>query len=67
MSQELGDLLLASGALTEAQLREAMAYQRNGDVGLPEAVLKLNLCDETTVYRAIAKQNHIFTLRKFNR
>ncbi|MCP3917495.1 MAG: type II/IV secretion system protein [bacterium] len=56
MSQDLGDILLASGALTQSDLREAMAYQRNGDLSLAEAVLKLNLCDEATVYRGIAKQ-----------
>jgi len=57
VSQELGDLLLSSGALTQEQLREALAFQRNGDLTLPEAVLKLALIDEDTLYRAVAKQN----------
>lgn len=57
MSTDLGDLLLSSGALSEAQLREALAHQRGGDRTLAEAVLDLSLCDEATVYRAIAKQN----------
>ena len=57
MSLELGELLVSSGALTQAQLREATAHQRNGDRTLPEALLDLALCDEITVYRAVAKQN----------
>lgn len=57
MSSDLGELLVSSGALTEAQLREAVSHQRGGDRTLPEAVLELSLCDESTLYRAIAKQN----------
>lgn len=57
MSQELGDLLLSAGALTEQELREAMAYQRNGGIALGEAVVKLGFSDETAVARAVAKQN----------
>ncbi|MEE8467376.1 MAG: GspE/PulE family protein [Planctomycetota bacterium] len=57
MSQELGDLLVSSGALTEEQLREALAFQRNGDLTLPESLQKLALVDEVTLYRAVAKQH----------
>jgi type IV pilus assembly protein PilB len=56
LSHELGDLLIATGALTETQLREAKAYQRNGDMTLADALLKLGVVDEATVYRAVAKQ-----------
>jgi type IV pilus assembly protein PilB len=57
LSQELGDLLLSAGALTEQELREAMAYQRNGGIALGEAVVKLGFSDEMAVARAVAKQN----------
>ena len=57
MSRDLGDLLLDSGALTAEALREARTYQRSGGLSLPESLLKLGLADESTVYRALAKQN----------
>lgn len=57
MSQELGDLLVSAGALTGDQLREALAYQRNGGIALQEAVVKLGFSDEATVARAVARQN----------
>ncbi|HVS17688.1 MAG TPA: type II secretion system protein GspE, partial [Planctomycetota bacterium] len=55
MSDSLGELLVASGAVTEAQLREAQAYQRNGNLALPEALVRLGHVDETTLARAQAK------------
>ena len=57
MTSDLGELLVSSGDLSEESLREALAYRRAGDLSLPEALLKLNLADEPTVYRALAKQN----------
>jgi type IV pilus assembly protein PilB len=48
-------MLVASGAVTEAQLREAQAYQRNGNLALPEALVRLGHVDETTLARAQAK------------
>ncbi|MBL8860912.1 MAG: type II/IV secretion system protein [Planctomycetes bacterium] len=56
MSQTLGEMLVASGALSEAALREAQAYQRNGGLRLDEALSKLALVDEGTLYRALAKE-----------
>jgi len=56
VSQTLGEMLVASGALTEAALREAQAYQRNGGLRLDEALLKLNLVEEVTLYRMLAKE-----------
>src|SRR5205085_3145197 len=56
LSQTLGEMLVAAGALTEAALREAQAYQRNGGLRLDEALAKLALVDETTLYRTFAKE-----------
>ncbi|MEY2785968.1 MAG: hypothetical protein RL277_2180, partial [Planctomycetota bacterium] len=56
MSKPLGELLVESGALSEAQLREALAYQRNGGLQLGEAIQRLGFADEATVARAVAKQ-----------
>ncbi len=56
LSQTLGEMLVASGALSEAALREAQAYQRNGGLRLEEALLKLGHVDETTLARTLAKQ-----------
>jgi type IV pilus assembly protein PilB len=55
VSDSLGEMLLASGAVTEAQLREAQAFQRNGNLALPEALVRLGHVDETTLARAQAK------------
>ncbi len=59
MSQSLGDVLLAQGALNEAQLREAIAFQRNGGVRLADALLKLAMLDEATIWRAWAKSDSL--------
>ncbi|MEZ6013687.1 MAG: GspE/PulE family protein [Planctomycetota bacterium] len=55
MSQDLGDLLVSSGVISEQQLREARAYQRNGDASLEHVVVKLGLSDEVSVWRVLAK------------
>ncbi|MCB9915740.1 MAG: Flp pilus assembly complex ATPase component TadA [Planctomycetes bacterium] len=55
MTRSLGETLVASGVLSEAQLREAQSFQRNGDLSLPAALQKLGLADETEVARAWAK------------
>jgi type IV pilus assembly protein PilB len=49
-------MLLAAGALNEAQLREALAHQRNGSARIGDVLIKLGFVDEGTVYRALAKQ-----------
>jgi type IV pilus assembly protein PilB len=57
LTSDLGELLVSNGTLTQAQLREALVHQRGGDRTLPESILELALCDDATLYRAIAKQN----------
>ncbi|MFO1009360.1 MAG: GspE/PulE family protein [Planctomycetota bacterium] len=56
MTQLLGEMLVAAGAVTEAQVREALAYQRNGSLRIGEALVKLGHTDEATVYRTLARQ-----------
>ncbi len=56
LSPTLGELLVASGAITEAQHSEARAHQRNRGVRLGEALLALGYADEVTVTRAWAKE-----------
>ncbi|MBL4770205.1 MAG: hypothetical protein JKY61_03435, partial [Planctomycetes bacterium] len=58
MSRDLGELLLASGALDEAQLREARGMERGG-LSLQEALVKQGVVQEGTLYRALAKQHGI--------
>jgi type IV pilus assembly protein PilB len=55
VSESLGELLVAAGAVSAAQLREAQAMQRQGGLGLGQALLKLGYVDETTLARALAK------------
>ncbi len=53
---KIGELLIAAGAITEPQLREALAWQRGKRVKLGEAAIQLGFTDEGTVARALAKQ-----------
>ena len=55
MTRSLGEQLIATGAIDEAQLKEALAYGRNGDLALGPALVKLGHTDETTIARAVAK------------
>lgn len=59
LSQDLGDILTGSGALDEAQLREARAHQRTTGEALEEALVSLGVADEATVWRALAKSNSL--------
>ncbi len=52
----LGEMLVEARALTEAQLKEALVYQRNGSLRLGEALLRLGFVDESTLTRTLAKQ-----------
>jgi len=56
LNRTLGEMLVEARALTEAQLKEALTYQRNGSVHLGEALLRLGFIDETTLARTLAKQ-----------
>lgn len=55
VTESLGDQLITSGVISEAQLKEAHALARNGDVGLGPALVKLGHADESDVARAQAK------------
>ncbi|HJO26509.1 MAG: hypothetical protein CMK00_04440 [Planctomycetes bacterium] len=56
MTQPLGELLVASGAVNESQIREAIGLQQGGGMRLGEALVRLGHTDETTVTRTLAKQ-----------
>ena len=53
---KIGELLVAAGAISEAQLRDALAQQRGRRQKLGEVVVALGFTDEATVARALAKQ-----------
>jgi type IV pilus assembly protein PilB len=55
--QKIGEILVAQGAITEAQLKEALTWQRGRRAKLGEAVVQLGFTDEVTVARALAKQS----------
>ncbi len=55
MTNTLGDQLIANGVISDAQLKEAHAMARNGDIGLGVSLVKLGHADETEVARAEAK------------
>jgi type IV pilus assembly protein PilB len=53
----LGEILVASGAISEQQLREALAHQRNRDLRIGEALIELGHATEETVARALARKH----------
>jgi len=55
LAQSLGEILLAQGVVSDEQLREALAFQRNGGLRLGEALLKLGFVGEEPLARALAK------------
>jgi len=54
--KQLGEILTASGAVTEEQLREALAVQNNRSLPLGRILVEQGAADEATVWRALAKQ-----------
>ncbi len=49
-------MLRSAGLVSEAQLKEALTHQRTKGVRIGEALVELGHLDETTVTRAVAKQ-----------
>ncbi|MBK7643760.1 MAG: type II/IV secretion system protein [Planctomycetes bacterium] len=49
-------MLIEARVISDAQLKEALTYQRNGSLRLGEALLRLGFVDETTLTRTLAKQ-----------
>jgi type IV pilus assembly protein PilB len=52
----LGDALLKTGAITQAQLDQALAQQRTNGALLGEILLSLNFITEETLSRALARE-----------
>ncbi len=57
MTDSLGEMLVTAGLVSEAQLREGRAHQRNRGVRIGEALVQLGHLDETTLTRFLAKQH----------
>jgi type IV pilus assembly protein PilB len=55
VTESLGDQLITQGVISKAQLKEAHAMARNGDIGLGVCLVKLGHADENDVARAQAK------------
>ncbi len=51
MTQDLGEYLVAKGAITQEQLRDAMSQTRGGG-DLAEVLVRIGACDESAVARA---------------
>lgn len=54
--KRLGEILKASGAITEDRLDKALEFAKLNSVKLGEALVKTSACTSQTVYRALAKQ-----------
>jgi len=57
VSHSLGESLVSAGVISAAALREALAFQRNGDVSLQGALVQLGHADEATITRVLAKES----------
>ncbi|MDP7063263.1 MAG: ATPase, T2SS/T4P/T4SS family [Planctomycetota bacterium] len=56
MRKRLGEILIASGAISEEQLRSALALQNQRTVLIGQALIEQGATDEQTVFRALARQ-----------
>lgn len=56
MRRPLGEILIAAKAITEEQLRAALALQNQRSVLIGQALIETGATDESTVFRALAKQ-----------
>jgi type IV pilus assembly protein PilB len=56
LRKRIGEILIAAKAITEDQLRAALALQNQRTVLLGTALIEQGATDETTVFRALAKQ-----------
>ncbi len=56
MRKRLGEILLEQGAISEDQLRAALAQQQNRSVLIGQLLVEAGATDQTTVARALAKQ-----------
>lgn len=56
MRRRLGEILIAAKAITEEQLRAALALQNQRSVLVGQALIETGATDEDTVFRALAKQ-----------
>ncbi|MCC7015370.1 MAG: Flp pilus assembly complex ATPase component TadA [Planctomycetes bacterium] len=54
MAQDLGEILVSTGAITSEQLRDALVHTRGGQ-NLNEVLVRMGACDEGTVAKAYAK------------
>ncbi|PCH79709.1 MAG: hypothetical protein COB96_04060 [Planctomycetota bacterium] len=56
MRKRLGDILLSQAAITEEQLRAALAQQQNRSISLGALLVEQGATDDETVARALARQ-----------
>src|SRR3954454_3911995 len=57
--KEVGDLLLAQGKLTEAQLHQVRRRQRRLNLPQHRAIVDLNFASEEDTWKALAEVNHV--------
>ena len=58
-THETGDLLLAQGKLTPAQLEQVRRRQQRLDLPHHRAIVDLNFASEEDTYRALARLHHL--------
>ncbi len=52
-NKRLGEVLVEAGALTLAQLEEALAYAKNKNIIIGDAILELGFTDESTLFKGL--------------
>lgn len=53
--QKIGQILIRMGALSSDQVPKVLEFSKNNDAQFGDACIKLDLCSEEQVYRALAK------------
>jgi type IV pilus assembly protein PilB len=53
---KIGEILVAQGAITEAQLNQALQHQRGKRIRVGEALVQLGFTDEAALFRGLARQ-----------
>jgi len=59
LHKEVGDLLVAQGMLTEAQLEQVRRRQRRLNLQQHRAIVDLNYASEEDTWRALAQANRL--------
>ncbi len=59
MAKKLGEILVDNGIISEAQLREALVLQKNYNVPLGQALIKMKLASKQQIVESLSQQHGV--------